>query len=278
MRITIDDREIELELKEAGKMETLTIPIEIEVEKRSFLHIGASPSPLTEKKGAIFKVDRVPVIPASSLKGALRYQLELLFIDMVDEFDSLFSTGKRDFLKPCIPSSRPSRAEKGLIDSEKYRKCCEIKIEEKKVIVKENTICPVCYFMGSPGIMGFLKIGNFYPVSEGNIVDHVNIRIDRKTGTAARKAKVDIEQVKPETKFRGVIEVVTSTPQGFEFGKSRKIGNVMVDKWLENWKSSNEKEILLERIVIPAIQNIIELGGYKSKGAGKVNVKVSQAL
>jgi CRISPR/Cas system CSM-associated protein Csm3 (group 7 of RAMP superfamily) len=278
MRIVIDNKKLELELKKVGKTEVLPIPIEIEVERGSFLHIGASPSPLTEKKGAIFKVDRTPVIPASSLKGALRYQLELLFIEKADELDSILRPGEKVFLKPCIPSSRPSRAERELITSKKYREYCEIRVEEKRVVVAGDTICPVCYFMGSGGIMGFLRIGNSYPTSEGNIVDHTNIRIDRRSGTAAGKAKVDIEHVKSGVKFRGVIEAVFSTPQGFEFGEPRRIGDMVIDKWLGNWKNDNKREFLLEQVLIPALENIAELGGYKSKGAGKVNLKVSSSL
>jgi CRISPR/Cas system CSM-associated protein Csm3 (group 7 of RAMP superfamily) len=278
MRIVIDNRRLELELKKVGKTEVLSMPIETEVERGSFLHIGASPSPLTEKKGAVFKVDRTPVIPASSLKGALRYQLELLFIEKADEFDSLLKPSKKVFLSPCIPSPRPSSAERELITSGKYRQYCEIRVEEKKVVVAGDTICPVCYFMGSGGIMGFLRIGNSYPTSEGNIVDYTNIRIDRHSGTAAGKAKVDIEHVKSGVRFRGVMEVVMSTPQGFEFGEPRKIGDMVIDKWLENWKNDSKKEFLLEQVLIPALENIAELGGYKSKGAGKVNLRVSPSL
>jgi len=123
-----------------------------------------------------------------------------------------------------------------------------------------------------------LRIENFYPSNEGNIIDQTNIRIDRKTQTAAKRAKVDGEQVKPGTVFKGKISVVISEPilemQGLQFGDARKIGDTVIDKWLEKYdKSKNEKVgYIIETILIPAIENITLLGGQKSRGGGRVKV------
>jgi CRISPR/Cas system CSM-associated protein Csm3 (group 7 of RAMP superfamily) len=271
--------EIKLNEKTEGKTKVIDIPIVIKVEKESFLHIGASPSPLTDKKGAIFKVDRTPVIPASSFKGALRTQLELLFIEKKEEFKSAFNLDNVEVLKPCIPAPRPSKAENDLISSGEYRdKHCEIKVDENKVTTGDFGICPVCYFMGCTGIMGFLRISNFYPEIEGNFIDQTNIRIDRKTKTAAYKAKVDGELVKPGTVFRGIIEIIDTTEQGcFEFGQAKNIDGVIIDKWLEKWNEKDNqkrKEYLLKEILFPALENIKVLGGWKSKGCGKVFVSI----
>ena len=282
IKIKIDGEEKEFDIKEEGKMKILELPVVIKVKEKSFLHIGAAPSPLTEKKGAIFKVDRTPVIPATSFKGALRHQLELRFIEKIDEFADLFNLENKEMLKPCIPSPRPSKAEEELIHAGKYRKDhCEIKIDDRQISVGDLGICPVCYFMGCTGLMGFLRFSNFYPEGEGSVIDQTNIRIDRKTGTAAHGAKVEGEQVKPGTVFKGSINIVISEPilemQGIQFGDARKIGNVVIDKWLENWKESDKMkraETLIQEVLIPAIQNIKVLGGQKSRGAGKVSVNV----
>ncbi|ABV32671.1 MULTISPECIES: RAMP superfamily CRISPR-associated protein [Pseudothermotoga] len=269
-----------IEFKEEGKIKISELPLKIEVAGGSFLHIGAAPSPLTEKKGAIFKVDRTPVIPATSFKGALRHQLELLFAEKADEFAQLFNIpdDKKDLLKPCIPSPRPTKAEEELVNAGKYRKeHCEIKVNEEQINVGNNGICPVCYFMGAAGLMGFLRFSNFYPESEGDIIDQTNIRIDRKTGTAARGAKVEGEQVKPGTVFKGIISIVISEPILEQFGDARKIGNVVIDKWLEHWQETDKEKrakALIEEILLPAIKNIKMLGGQKSRGAGKVNVEI----
>ena len=292
IKLEIYDKEKEFEIKEMGKMRILEIPIKVEVDKYSFLHIGATPSPLTEKKGAVFKVDRTPVIPATSFKGALRHQLELLFIEKIDELAQLFGIpdNKKDLLKPCIPSPRPTKAEAELIELG-YRKQnrrrdvvtegCWIEVDEKDIKIPPHGICPVCYFMGAAGLMGFLRFSNFKPESEGGIIDQTNIRIDRKTGTAAKGAKVEGEQVKPGTVFNGSITVVISDPilemQGIQFGDARKINDTVIDKWLENWNETDKTKkmkILIEKVLIPAINNIKVLGGQKSRGAGKVSVRI----
>ncbi|PLV59907.1 RAMP superfamily CRISPR-associated protein [Thermotoga sp. KOL6] len=299
MKIEVGGEEKEFKMKREGKMRVLELPVKIEVAEDSFLHIGAAPSPLTEKKGAVFKVDRTPVIPATSFKGALRHQLELLFIEKIDEFAQLFNIpdNKKNLLKPCIPSPRPTKAEEELINLGKYRKKaklgnkeiagCQIGVDNDKIwIPKINDqnvgICPVCYFMGSAGLMGFLRFSNFYPESEGSVIDQTNIRIDRKTETAAPGAKVEGEQVKPGTVFKGNISIVISEPvlemQGIQFGDARKIDGVIIDKWLESWRETDKKKrakILIEEVLIPAINNIRELGGQKSRGAGKVDVGVN---
>jgi len=294
IKIEIEGQKKEFEIKEEGKMKILDIPIKIEVAKDSFLHIGAAPSPLTEKKGAVFKVDRAPIIPATSFKGAVRHQLELLLINKIDELAQLFNVpdSKNDMLKPCIPSPSPTKAEEELIrmgyrtqKREKRKNIvtegCWIELDEKNIRVPSLGICPVCYFMGSTGLMGFLRFSNFFPEGEGSIIDQTNIRIDRKTGTAAHGAKVEGEQVKPGTMFKGTIRVVISEPilamQNMQFGDARKIGSVTIDKWLENWQEPDKEkriEILIEKILLPAIQNIKVLGGQKSRGAGKVNVEL----
>ena len=292
IKIEIGDQEKDIELKKEGKMTIIELPLRIEVAEGSFLHIGAAPSPLTEKKGAVFKVDRTPIIPATSFKGALRHQLELLFIEKVDEFVQLFSipNNKKDMLKPCIPSPRPTKAEEELVKlgyrEQKRRRDivtegCWIEVDEKNIGVPSLGVCPVCYFMGTTGLMGLLRFSNFYPEGEGSVIDQTNIRIDRKTGTAAHGAKVEGEQVKPGTIFKGSIGIVISEPilevQGIQFGDARKIGNVVIDKWLENWGETdkrNRAKTLIEKILLPAIQNIKVLGGQRSRGAGKVNVQV----
>jgi len=290
LKINIDDKDLTLQRKNEGQVEILQINLKVIVEKGSFLHIGASPSLLTEKKGAVFKVDRTPVIPASSFKGALRNQMELLLIQKLSEFKTLFYVEDENTLKPCIPAPKPSKAEQELLTSG-YRSRmsmgngknrtvpvhCEVRVDENGLEVPELGICPICYFMGATGIMGFLRFSNLYPPEGDWLIDQTNIRIDRKIGTAAKGAKVDGEQVKPGTKFEGIVEIINKTPQGLEFGKPRKIGEKKIDCWLEGWSETDDekrKQTIIQRILLPAIQNIKFLGGHKSKGAGKVKVEI----
>jgi len=285
LKIQIDKKELEMPVKNEGNIEILTMKVKIAVENDSFLHIGSSPSPLTEKKAAVFKVDRTPVIPASSFKGALRNQMELLIIQNLSNLKTLFNVDDENNLKPCIPAPRPTKSEQELLNlgyrgsmvDKKYTGHCEIQVDEDEIKIPNHGICPVCYFMGATGIMGFLRFSNFYPHEGDWLVDQTNIRIDRKTGTAAPKAKVDGEQIKPGTIFHGTIEIINKTPQGFEFGSPRKIGDKVIDLWLEKWQEPDiekRKKGLIETFLVPAIQNIKFLGGQKSKGAGKVKVEI----
>lgn len=284
-KVNLNGKEVILKQSWEGNVEILELPISITVEEGSFLHIGSAPSPLTEKKGAVFKVDRTPVIPATTFKGALRNQMELLFIARLNKFKTIFTPEKDVLLRPCIPSPRPTKAEEELLSSgyrgkmegNKYTGHCEIQSDESEIKIGELGICPICYFMGATGIMGFLRFSNYYPAEGDWLIDQTNIRIDRKTQTAAQRAKVDGEQVKPNTEFKGKIEIINKTPQGFEFGQPRKIGDTTIDKWLEKWDeqdSDERKKTLLKEIIFPAIKNIKLLGGQKSRGAGKVKVEV----
>jgi CRISPR/Cas system CSM-associated protein Csm3 (group 7 of RAMP superfamily) len=286
LKLSVNGKTIDLSPKNEGKVELYFLDVSITVVDGSFLHIGGSPSPLTEKKGAVFKVNGTPVIPATSFKGALRYQMELLFIEQFTNYRSLFSPENDNFIKPCIPTAKITKAEiemlskgyRGTADSSgRYSGHCEIQVDENRVNIGDLGICPVCYFMGCTGIMGFLRFNNFYPPEGDWLVDQTNIRIDRKTQTAAKGAKVDGEQVKPGTIFSGRIEIINKTPQGFEFGRPRILGGVVIDKWLEKWSENDinkRKQVFIKQILIPAIQNIKLLGGQKSKGAGKVKVKL----
>ena len=271
MEINIGEAKINLNEKTLGRVKVLELPITITVCEDSFLHIGASPSPLNEKKAPIFKINGKPAIPASSFKGALRHELELLFINNIDEFAKMFNIEDKELLKPCIPTPNPTKAEQELLKLGKYRGKmngkrysghCEIKVEEDNILVSNLGICPVCYFMGATGTIGFLRIGNFCMENEGGVIDQTNIRIDRKTETAAKGAKVEGEQVEPGSIFKGNIEIIISTPileiQSLQFGDARKIENVTIDKWLEKWEEDKDErvKILIEKILVPAIQNI----------------------
>jgi len=125
--------------------------------------------------------------------------------------------------------------------------------------------------------MGFLRIPNFWPKTGEYRIDQTSIRIDRKSGTAATGAIVTGEQVKPGTIFKGTLEIVAQ--QGtFQFGKAREIGGTNVDPWLDGIASKPIGEaqlLLINEILIPALNNINVIGGQKSKGAGKILIELA---
>jgi len=273
--------------EQQGILRVFPIRLKITVKEGSFLHIGGSPSPLTEKKAPVFSVDGRPVIPASSFKGAFRYQVEQLLIDKKDDLKQTLGITDDELIKPCIPAPRPSKAEKELLQLG-YRKHCEIKVEEDRVEIPQKNsrpigICPVCYFFGATGLIGFLRIPNFLPEVGEYKIDQTSIRIDRKSGTAATGAIVTGEQVKPGTIFKGTLEIVAQQ-RTFQFGRAREIGETKVDLWLDGISSKIDKaqlsldeaqKLLINEILIPALNNITVLGGQKSKGAGNVSIELN---
>jgi CRISPR/Cas system CSM-associated protein Csm3 (group 7 of RAMP superfamily) len=265
------------ESKRQGLLVMFQIPLKITVQEGSFLHVGGSPSPLTEKKAPVFSVNGAPVIPASSFKGAFRYQVEQLLITQKDELMETLRITDEDLIKPCIPAPRPTKAEEELLKLG-YRRHCEIKVDENKVGIPRKGVCPICYFFGATGLMGFLRIPNFWPEAGEFKIDQTSIRIDRRSGTAAHGAIVTGEQVKPGTVFKGAMDIIAK--QGsFEFGRPRIIGETKIDCWLDGLASEGVDKVqllLINEILVPALNNLTVLGGQKSKGAGRVSITIDE--
>ncbi|MDC8448087.1 MAG: RAMP superfamily CRISPR-associated protein [Nitrospira sp.] len=264
--------------KQLGNQTVFILPIKVEVAEGSFLHVGGTPSPLTEKKQPVFSVDGQPVIPASSFKGAFRQQVEALLIQKKNSFAaSLGLNGSQvGLLKPSIPAPRPSKAEADLIDNGYRAEHSEIKVEEDRVRVPQSGLCPPSYFFGATGLEGYLRIANFFPLPGEWRIDQTRIRIDRKSQTAAPGAIVTGEQVKPGSVFTGEL-LIFQERQGTPFGRCRTIGGVEIDLWLKQWtEPDNAKRqlFLLNEILIPALNNVQILGGQKSLGGGKVTISL----
>lgn len=274
-------KDIKENIEKIGQEERYKININVKVKEGSFLHIGGNPSPLTGKKAPIFMINEVPAIPATSFKGALRHATELHIKTHLDELMKIFEVKNEKFLMPCLPSSKPSNAEKTINN---YRhENCQIKFERENLKIPEDGICPVCYLFGANGIMGFLRFYNLLATSPGlNRMEHrmeqTNIRIDRKLNTAASGAIVSGDQVLPGTQFGGELEIIWKD-ENYEFGKSRRIENEFIDKWLNNVEKEDLDELrlkIIDNLIRKPLSNIDRLGGQKSRGGGKVKITVSE--
>ena len=221
------------------------------------------------------------MIPASSLKGAFRQQVESLLIDEKKKLAEVLGLNDRNMylLSPSIPSPRPSKAEQDLFSRGYRREHSEIRVENDKIQIPWSNgepigLCPVSYFFGAAGLEGFLRIDNFISAPGEWRIDQTRIRIDRQAQTAAPGAIVTGEQVKPGSVFTGNISIFRKR-QGTTFGQCREIGGTKVDIWLTHWSEKDESSrqlFLLNTILIPALNNIKYLGGQKSLGGGKVNL------
>jgi len=241
--------------------------LKVKITALSPVRVGAKRSPMGVTDSPIVKIGDKYAIPGSTLKGALRSKIEEYLIDKYSNIPEM---------KPCIPTSRNtiSKEEQQLIKDGKYRPdgSCEYP--------KTNSICPACYFLGANGLVGFVSIPFLYTDSPAELM--YSVRIDRAKGTAADKTNRDYQILPQGTIFEGNIEIVLKdTVKGWELGKKRKGLQKDVDKWLDEKSvefgkkfSEMEKDELIKEFIKDRLKEITQIGGFKSKGAGKVKIEI----
>lgn len=237
--------------------------IHIKLVTASPFRVGGARDPLHEIDNPIVMIGNKIVIPGSTIKGALRSQLE-----------EYFSTTLK--IPPCLPTERPSEAEESLIRNGKYRRSCKPFYSSEAL--RDFDVCPVCYFLGAQGLVGFVRVSFFELESNSRPEKIINIGIDRYKKTAREGALFESELIPQNAIFRGKVEVVEKDETiGWEFGKPRKINGKVIDKWLEEFsKGKKEEEVKKELfdILKTSLKNIRLLGGYKSKGFGEVKIEI----
>ena len=151
-------------------------------------------------------LDGVPYIPGSSMRGAIRSEIERILAAVDSTVTGLTSCTlfiKDNSANPCISSNR-SLQEK-LVEAD----------EKTALEMAENNLCDVCKLFGSTVFASRLIIEDSLPLDNKNPADKRVIRdsvgIDRDTGTAADGAKFDFEVLEtgPEFCFRMQVENVT---------------------------------------------------------------------
>lgn len=232
--------------------------------------IGGPEDPLSGEHLRVARVGSNIVVPGPTLKGKLRDALEEWLID------SYYKNGRWDDeeLKPCIPSSFRglSDDEKRLINTGKYRQGgnCHYPCKDDKCKPR-HSICPVCYFLGANGLEGFVRV----PFLKTEITPDrlYSARIDRALKTVAGEHNYPYELVAPETRFVGNLEVLRlDTRLQWQLGHTRNLAKSRGDQWLKNVNASVEQ--LISDYLINRLESIQFLGGYKSKGFGRVSIEV----
>lgn len=245
----------------------MTAPVkkfQITARAESPVRVGGSRDPVRGVALPMATVLGKPVIPGTSLKGALRAEIERYLLELGTSNQSL---------RPCIPSSKPSKAEEAL---QGYRKggACSAQVEEQAgddIKPATETICPACYLLGAQGLEGFVRVPFLIAcISQEELV---GIAIDRGSGTVRGRANWEYEFAPTTTVFSGVLEITSVDPRrGWELGKPRP-GFQKQDGWLATgeWTAEKiEKELVKDRL-----ESITLLGGFKSKGFGKVKITVT---
>lgn len=244
----------------------------IELKTLEPLRIGASKDVMSSFDNPVATIGGRVVVQGSTLKGFLRNQIEEYLIDKYSDIKSM---------KPCIPSSERtlSADEKLLIVSRKYRDKGACSYSSENMRNKSESICPACYFLGAMGLNGFVRIPYLY--TETKPEELYSVRLDRAKDTVVEKTNRDYQIMADNVSFIGTLEVMSkNTVNNWTLGKIRSIqDNKKLDGWLnETSKKYNKRFIdltaseLAEEFLVERINGAHIIGGFKSKGCGKVSI------
>lgn len=233
----------------------------IELTTLEPFRIGSPKSVLSSIDNAVARSGGKVVVQGSSLKGALRGEIERYLIDKYAAVTEM---------RPCIPTPEKmlSPEENALIASGKFRGAgC----------VFPRVLCPACYLLGAQGLVGFVKVPYLY--TETVPEEQYAVRIDRARGTVVEGTNRTYQEIPKDVKFIGVLEVVLEDAmRSWTLGTARALskdekGNARTpDKWLATPREANA---FLKEFVLDRLEALTVIGGYKSKGFGGVAIKLT---
>ena len=211
----------------------------------------------------------------------MRNQIEAYLID------KFFQSGKwqagKDDWKPCIPGAEVSADERRLIKDGKYRAqdgTCHYPCSDRGCRDQVHSICPACYLLGAMTLPGFVRVP--FLLAEGGSNELFSLRLDRATRAVPQVGRGGptrtYELVPQGTIFTGILYVsLEDSVSGWRLGEPRPLGEQRTkgDKWLEG-QTSNQEDFLKE-FVLDRLLAITTIGGYKSKGFGRIEVSAVAA-
>lgn len=228
--------------------------------------VGGSKDPLSGVDNPLAKVGGKICIPGASLKGAYRAKIEEFLID-----SNTKAHNDNKALKPCIPSTRPSPDERRLIG--RYRDgdgACSYP-------GRERPICPCCYLLGAAGLNGFIKTVPFL-FADTSVSVLNSLTIDRATNVAKKGPLRTYDMAPVDTEFIGeMVILIEDNILGWKLGEPRPLENdTLGDAWLKERKLDTDK--VIKEYVKDRLESIEWIGGYKSKGCGRVKITVEGPL
>lgn len=237
--------------------------------------IGTSKDVMSAFDNPVAMIGGKVVVQGPTLKGYLRNKMEEYLIDKYS---------KNNLMKPCIPSSENtlSADEKILINDGKYRLhgACQYSSEDTRR--RSETICPVCYFLGANGLNGFVRVPYLYTESRPD--ELYSVRADRAKDSVVDRTNRNYQIMADNIVFEGILEILISNSiNGWELGKIR---NIQDKNKLDNWLNENSVKFnkrfmgltfneLFEEFIKDRIEGENIIGGFKSKGCGKVNIEMT---
>jgi CRISPR/Cas system CSM-associated protein Csm3 (group 7 of RAMP superfamily) len=239
----------------------------IKLETVEPFRIGGKPDLLSEADNPVAVVGGRVCIPGSTFKGAYRAELERWF----NEKYFTNSQWKDIGLQPCIPSAKYSPDEQTLIDNKRFRsQTCKYPSKN------QSSICPICYLLGAQGLVGFVNVPFLF--TDVTYESLYSARLERTSHTVMHGTNRPYQLIPPDTVFEGKMEVLLEDELlGWKLGQQRPLKeNPNADNWLvkRNWETWDQDRILKE-LIVSCLQSISRMGGYRSKGFGKVKITVT---
>lgn len=260
------------------------VKFKIEVETEEPFRVGATKDVFTDIDNPIVLLNNEPAIPATSLKGAWREEIERWLI--ATYYDEKTRKWKDPAMQPCIPAGKISDDERELLKQNKYKNRTWTDNQKQQHFEPEQCeykkgartyICPACYLLGAQGLNGFARVPFLFPVEGQKDLEKelYSLREDRAVGGAVKGSNRSWFIVQKGVKFEGTLEVLREDKiKAWTFGKPRGLAYGEGDKWLESngWNA----ERITKDLIIDRLQSIELLGGFKSKGCGKVKITVQE--
>lgn len=187
----------------------------------------------------------VPYIPGSSLRGALRSEMERTLAGLGQKI-----TGVR----ACIlfsPDSDPDAC----ISVDRKKQEALLNLPEDQVLSYLNQhLCDLCRLFGSPAYASRLILEDSIPLNPADHPKNASIRdgvgIDRDTGAARENIKFNYEVLEPES--GGTFFILRMQIENFD-------------------KDSADRTLL--RLVLSLLEEGLFVGGKRSAGLGKIRLR-----
>jgi CRISPR/Cas system CMR subunit Cmr4 (Cas7 group RAMP superfamily) len=123
---------------------------------------------------------------------------------------------------------------------------------------------------------GFVRVPFLF--ADGSSTELVSLRLDRATRAGRSGSNRFYELVPQDTVFKGKLYVtLEDTVSGWSLGQARPLGERRAkgDKWLEG--ENYQPEAFLKEFLFDPLVSIKTIGGYKSKGFGRIQIELVAA-
>jgi CRISPR/Cas system CSM-associated protein Csm3 (group 7 of RAMP superfamily) len=243
--------------------------------------VGGKEDPLSEAENPVALVGGRICIPGRSLKGAYRAELERWLNDRF--FDERAGRWNDPSLQPCIPATRLSADEQELVRRGRFRgRACAYAPAQgqrgrgggHRTTTNNVTICPICYLLGAQGLVGFVNVPFLF--TDVRYETLYSARLERTSHTVMSGTNRSYQLVPPDTELRGEIEVLLEDNLlSWKLGQPRPLKESQdADAWLKQGDNWTQERVLTEMIV-DRFHAIQRLGGYRSKGFGRVSIQLA---